>query len=503
MKQTSLTWMIIGVRRGDSGAGAAVYAGVIVVVVILVGVLALGMTPVGQSLASGIRDEICSIFGASCGDGDSAEQGGSETVDALRPGECMVSSHEDSSSSYVKIGFVKIGGSFGFITQREQYYDPETGEIRNRYNVIATDGASLGVEGGVGAKGNIGNVGVGADLSAEAGVDIKGGDTWKFDSEEDMSAFIAQYNEYRTQNQILVSPGGGGYALYLALTDGFVSPPRAPDSRSVTLDQEVALSGEAGVRARRKNGAASKGDVDPNLGVDVGASANRTWVRTDDLRPEHVAEYSLTMAYSGKISGGANVVFAGVGGEGSYEGELTFAYTTGDDGEPVLVGVTFNQVTYGDLTWSVSNGPVNKLGGANVTGTAEDADRQPHVTQTSLEVTDANRAVVEQWISDSVFINPAGGAAVVLPPPNVLNPAAPYPSDPMAQLLYEEATSTDTTYNVTGDDFSLGGEVALGVKLGGGISEANSDQSVAESTYLGSPSKPGAPRLRESNLVCQ
>ena len=99
MKQTSLTWMIIGVRRGDSGAGAAVYAGVIVVVVILVGVLALGMTPVGQSLASGIRDEICSIFGASCGDGDSAEQGGSETVDALRPGECMVSSHEDSSSS--------------------------------------------------------------------------------------------------------------------------------------------------------------------------------------------------------------------------------------------------------------------------------------------------------------------------------------------------------------------------------------------------------------------
>lgn len=57
----------------------------------------------------------------------------------------------------------------------------------------------------------------------------------------------------------------------------------------------------------------------------------------------------------------------------------------------------------------------------------------------------------------------------------------------MAQLMCQEATSTDTTDNVTGDGFSLGGEVALGLKLGGGFTMANSDQSVAESTYLGPP----------------
>lgn len=48
--------------------------------------------------------------------------------------------------------------------------------------------------------------------------------------------------------------------------------------------------------------------------------------------------------------------------------------------------------------------------------------------------------------------------------------------DPMAQLMCQEATSTDTTDNVTGDGFSLGGEVALGLKLGGGFTMANSEQ---------------------------
>ena len=50
--------------------------------------------------------------------------------------------------------------------------------------------------------------------------------------------------------------------------------------------------------------------------------------------------------------------------------------------------------------------------------------------------------------------------------------------------------------------FSLGGEVALGLKLGGGFSITNEDQKVASSTYLASPSAPGAPRQRDNNLVC-
>ena len=109
MERTSLTQTMVRARRHETGAGAVVYAGVIVVVIILVGALAVGMTPVGQDIAAGVRNEICKIFGMSCGDGDTVEQPGAETVDALRPGECVISSHEDGSSAYVKIGFVKIG----------------------------------------------------------------------------------------------------------------------------------------------------------------------------------------------------------------------------------------------------------------------------------------------------------------------------------------------------------------------------------------------------------
>ena len=66
MQRTSLTRAVVQARRNESGAGTAVYAGVIVVVVILVGALAVGMTPVGQNIATGVSNEICRIFNKSC-----------------------------------------------------------------------------------------------------------------------------------------------------------------------------------------------------------------------------------------------------------------------------------------------------------------------------------------------------------------------------------------------------------------------------------------------------
>ena len=505
MQRTSLTRAVVQARRNESGAGTAVYAGVIVVVVILVGALAAGMTPVGQDIADGVRNEICKIFGMFCGGSEQAGQTGedAEPVDPRRPGECVVSSHEDGSSAYVKIGFVKIGSSFGFVTQQEQYYDPKTGEVRTRYNVIATDGASLGAEGGIGTKGEIGNSGIGADLTFEAGFDVKGGDTWNFDSEEEMNAFINQYNEHRMQQQMLASEGGAGYALYLWMTDGYVSPPRTADKRSTTLKVEGKANFDAGLRVGKDDPKTGDQSVNLNAGLYAQASLSGAYTHTKDLRPGHENEFSETVTYSGSIGGGVNAVFAGVGGNGSYEGATTYNYKPGPGGKPVLSSITFSQVTSGDVTWKGGNGPVNTAGDA--TGNAElsgTSDKQSHVTETTIEVTDANRAVIEQWQRDSLITDPETGATTMLLPPNVLNPSEPYPNDPMAQLLYEEASNTHTTYNVSGDGFSLGGEVALGLKLGGGFSITNEDQKVASSTYLASPSAPGAPRQRENNLVC-
>ena len=367
MVWTRLSRIMTRWRRGESGAGSAVYAGVIVVVVILVGALAAGMTPVGRDITTGVRNEICKIFDLSCGGSEQAGQDDDpEAVDPRRPGECVVSSHEDGSSAYLKIGFVKIGSSFGFVTQQEQYYDPETGQVRTRYNVIATDGGSLGVEGGIGTKGEIGNSGIGADLSLEAGFDVKGGDTWNFDSEAEMNAFINQYNEYRTQQQILSSEGGAGYALYLWLSDGWVDPPRASDKRSTTLKVEGKANFDAGLRVGKDNKETDESSVNLNAGIFVPANLSGAYTRAEDKRPGHENEFSETVTYSGSIGAGVNAVFAGVSGNGSYEGATTYNYKPGPDGKPQLSSITFSQVTAGDLTWKGGNGPVNTVGGGNV-----------------------------------------------------------------------------------------------------------------------------------------
>ena len=496
MERVSLDRVNARVRRGEAGAGSAVYAGVIVVVVILVGALAVGMTPVGQDLATGVRNEICKIFNESCADSEGDKP---PAVDPRRPGECVVSSHKDSQSSYAKVAVVKVAPDFSFVTQREQYYDPKTGEVRTRYRVVATEGGALGAEVGVGTKGEVGDSGLGADVSAELNVGIKSGDTWEFGSEEEMNAFIKGYEEYRFN--VLRSRFDPFYAGYTLFTGDYPKPPRPADKTSLTFKAEALANGDAGLRLGKDNKETGEKSLNLNAGVYAKASGSKSFTRTEDHRPGHEGEYSLTYGYEGTIGGGVNAVFVGVGGNGNYNGTITYNFKPGPDGQPRLSSVTFNQVTAGELEWNLGSIPGSKVGAGNVTGGGEGTDKHTHVTKTTIEVTDANRTVVEGWAAANMTA--AGtGAEMLLLPSNILDPSVPAPGDPMGQVLYEGATSSHTVYHVDSNTFSLGGEVALGLKLGAGFSFSNEDQNVVSSTYLESPTGPGAPRLRRNNDVC-
>ena len=500
MGWTSVPRVIARVRRGEVGAGSAVYAGVIVVVVILVGALAVGMTPVGQDLATGVRNEICKIFNESCAGSEEADGGDKPpAVDPRRPGECVVSSHKDSQSSYAKILFVKISPDLSFLTQREQYYDPKTGEVRTRYRVVASKGLGAGAETGVGTKGEIGDTHIGADLSAGISSSVKGGDTWEFDSEEEMNAFIQQYQEYGAHmSRAAYDPM---YAEYAQISGNHPALPRGADKTSTTFETEGHANGDVGLRFGHDNEDLGEEAFNPNAGVFAKATASTTYTRTEDHRSGHEGEYSLTYGYEGSIGGGLNAVFAGVGGNGKYNGTITYSFKPGPDGQPRLSSVTFNQVTAGELEWNLGSIPGSKVGAGNVTGGGEGTDKHTHVTKTTIEVTDANRSVVEGWAAANMTA--AGtGAEMLLLPSNILDPSVPAPGDPMGQVLYEGATSSHTVYHVDSNTFSLGGEVALGLKLGAGFSFSNEDQNVVSSTYLESPTGPGAPRLRRNNDVC-
>ena len=266
---------------------------------------------------------------------------------------------------------------------------------------------------------------------------------------------------------------------------------------------EANANGDVGLRFGKDNDETGEKAFDPKVGLYGKASANKSYTQTYDHRPGHEGEYSLTIGYEGSIGGGVNAVFAGVGGTGKYNGTITYNFKPGPDGKPALSSVTINQVTSGNVTVSVSNGPANKKDQKdNKTGTAsgEASGSQAHVTKTTIQVTDANRAVVEGWAAANLYGSANGGDVFV--PGNLLDPSVPTPGDPMGQVMYEGATSSHTVYDVKNGKFALGGEVALGLKLGAGFSFSNEDQNVVSSTYLESPTGPGAPRLRRNNDVC-
>ena len=161
-----------------------------------------------------------------------------------------------------------------------------------------------------------------------------------------------------------------------------------------------------------------------------------------------------------------------------------------------LTEITFTQKTSGDVTRNTTNGPVKGNGNTTDSGSASSTDKKTHVATTKLKVTDENRAIVNEWLSQAYVTDPHSGATTLTIPPNVLNPDSPVSSDPMQQLLYEQAVSTDSIYNVDGSDIPIGGEIAAGLKLGAQMNIGNEESKIEQQTYLGSTSS-GANRPRK------
>ena len=48
---------------------------------------------------------------------------------------------------------------------------------------------------------------LGVDLSGGEGATVKSGDSWEFDSKEEMEQFINNYKEYKKQQAVMSVPG--------------------------------------------------------------------------------------------------------------------------------------------------------------------------------------------------------------------------------------------------------------------------------------------------------
>jgi hypothetical protein len=305
-----------------------------------------------------------------------------------------------------------------------------------------------------------------------------------------MEAFVKHYKDYRFQQEQL-SSGDLSYMIYLTITDGYLDPPRKADKSSISGGISAKVKADAGLRAGTDGD--GKKSVNLNTGIYAKAQADKNYTSQKDNRKGHEGEHTDTVKYSGSISGGANAVFWGLSGTGSYEGGMSTTY----DKNGKITEIAFTQQTSGDLTWNTTNGPVKGNGDKTGSGSASTTNKNTHITTTKLKVTDDNRAIVNEWLSHAYVTDPRSGETTLTIPPNVLNPDSPVPGDSMQQLLYEQAISTESLYDVDGNEISIGGEIALGLKIGGEVSAGDEKSKINQQTYLGSPASSGGNRARK------
>jgi len=487
----------------ESGQSTVDYAGVGLIIVAIVAIVASSIagtsTDIGHMIMCKVGSVVSQVGGGeplSCETSDQAQAPAEHEQDPMAPTSCQASSSTVSSSSYIKLGFIKLGDSFSLVQQKENYIDPATGEIKTRYSVVATDGTDIGATGGFGTKGEINGSGLGADLSGDAGFKVKSGDTWEFDSEEEMQTFIDDYSTYRIQQQNLSRKTGLDYAFYLRSIDNANPPPRSADKTSVG----GGFTGKGNVTAGARFGEDTDTDrsFNPNIGVHADVSGEDSHTRQTDHREGHEGEYTDTTTYSGSIGGGGDVTFKGYSRTGTYEGAMSTTHDKDDN----ITSISFTQKTSSEEKTTGTNGPANGGGGVTGSGNASDADKQTNITTTTLPVTDANRATVEQWLTQAYDVDQDTGEGTLILPPNVLHPDSPVPDDPMQQLLYDEATSSTSTYDVSGDGLSISGDVAAGLKIGAGVTMSMEDATLVQQTYLGDHPTEGEARPSKEADLC-
>lgn len=449
-------------RLRERGAGAVEYLGVLVVAVLLVG--GLTMTSAGSVISAYIDQGICRV-GSAIG-GGSCEGEGPDAADLgpdFEPDSCTVSTSGQSEKVDVSIAIIDGGGSHGV----------EIAEIRHadgtvEYAVSQTGEGNLGVGVGIGAKGEGGDDSPEGKLSGDIGVSgsYSGGPTYTVDSLEDAQAL---------QQQLMSNP--------------FADVGRTPTSETTTWGGEAEGSIDLGIGLGGDDG--GSGGTGGTGGPDDGSSADEAKL-SGALNGSH--EFSTTVnadgttqyttSWSGEISGEANASDL-AGTSGTWSGSTSVQITRDADGQ--IVNITFSTVTESGSSLSVGGDELSVSG-------AEGVDV---VTTSSLPVTDANRAIVESWMGDQA----AGENYMGLAPLGTIfwDPTR-QSSDPMVNLLYQEAQITQVSMENWEDSTTFGGEVKWGIKLGASYTYTDSEGNVIDAQYAGAPA--GGQRPWQNMEVC-
>ena len=160
--------------RPAAGAAMVEVAAAWGIAALVIAAIVLGVQ--GANIGAYTTRVLCTIMtsvggGGSCGDSDEQEPPTEQPPFDPKPTKCKITERAEKVNSEIKIAFIKFGENAGFI--QATYSD-------GTVTYTATNGASLGLTGGVGGKMDIGELERGAKVDFGGGFKVDYGSTWVF-----------------------------------------------------------------------------------------------------------------------------------------------------------------------------------------------------------------------------------------------------------------------------------------------------------------------------------
>ena len=457
---STTTSRALGRRAREVGSATLEYIAVIALAGVLIGAVVLPM----QSAPPPVREKLCAVLAAlevtgSCsGDSSTTPPGTTDPTFDPKPAKCKVGEHGEKVSSEVKIAFIKLGENAGFV---------ETTYSDGTVTYTATDGATIGVTGGVGGKLDIGKVerGVKVDFGADFKVDY--GSTWVFKNADEAAKMKKQLNDYLAEQEIIKHDPE--YSIKFLWSDP-KEPPKPPQQSVSTIEVSGSAEGKVGLSLPWKTDSGSKSGI-PNLtlaelGLKFGASNKWTQI-TDHLLG------TTTYTTGGEVYGQVNGTVGPYGGE--LKGVLGSSMAVTRDKDNQVTKITLVTTREGKATSTVN------FGQKDLGGNGSDADSAGKVTVSTavLDVkTPEQRALADAWLAEQAS-----------DPNAYVSPETFYPDkfvagDPFQNLMYTNSTVSNVQYDNVSDKTGFAAEVKLGIAFGVDFSLETNDSKATAATYL-------------------
>ncbi|MCX4769591.1 hypothetical protein OG322_09255 [Streptomyces sp. NBC_01260] len=522
---------ISGRLSTDAGQGAIDYAGVVVVVVAVVGGMAA--TGIGGDLTQRITAQICSLTGGSNCDLTTTDAKGPKSEDkdkAYRPVLCNTKNEQTDSGQEAKIAFVKLGSKF---TMKREEFTDESETLPNgdkgtgkRIVITVQEGGEAGLTTGLKAKiaGKKAKV-----LDLGAGVEVKDGDSWVFSDPEKAAEFQKKVKDL--QDSPPKEAGKGFLRVFGVDLDEderknfnkeYKDNHITTDETKVKGNAELGLEGESGNNVYGISGA-------------VDASGVKRVARNNWLHPPVISTTrDFEVSAKGKRNWGKNDGPAKRKGEAGigFNGAITVTrYADGPDkGKLARIDVVKTVTKEGSNATSAEadkqgkgkskraagKGKHRKGAKGTVKGGNKDAYKDVETTTTTLafppesQMTDEqrrNREMTEEAIGRGN--NDIVGKSEGKPntdgrsltnmmtesiPENSPDEAGTPPEksiDPYARLLHDNAISSRTTHQLKANSKESGFELKAGVSLGYTAKSDTETGRIKKAEFLGAPGENG------------